>query len=106
LTIPFDVLFNDGREAPDPNWFSFDCPSCRQLLRSKPADANKTAVCPFCLRSLTIPPAGEPVVPQIPATIEDVSAALEGESVRRCPRCGLQMAARSRVCPSCDEQVS
>ena len=105
LTIPYDVLFNDGREPPDPTWYAFDCPSCRQTLRSKPADANKSAVCPFCRRSLTIPAAGEPVVPQIPATIEDVSAALESEIVRHCPQCGLQVAARARACQSCGAQV-
>jgi hypothetical protein len=105
LTIPFDVLFNDDRDVPDPTWFSFDCPSCRQFLRSKPADANKTAVCPLCLRSMTIPTAGEPVVPQLPAILDDASAALEGEIVRHCPRCGLHMAARSHVCRVCGAQV-
>lgn len=106
LTIPFDVLFNDGREQPDHTWFSFACPNCRQELRSKPGDANKTAVCPLCLRPQKIPAAGEPVVPQLPPLTEDLAAEIEAEIVRHCPRCGLQMAARSRVCRSCGAQRS
>jgi len=59
LTIPSDVLFNDGRDQPDDTWFVFPCPSCRRALCSPPADARKSAVCPHCLYPLVIPFAGE-----------------------------------------------
>jgi DNA-directed RNA polymerase subunit M/transcription elongation factor TFIIS len=59
LTIPSDVLFNDGREKPDHTWFVFPCPGCRWALHSRSADARKSAVCPHCLYPLVIPLAGE-----------------------------------------------
>ena len=59
LTIPSDVLFNDGREQPVHTWFVFPCPGCRWALHSRSADARKSAVCPHCLYPLVIPLAGE-----------------------------------------------
>jgi hypothetical protein len=59
LAIPSDVLFNDGREQPDPTWFVFPCPSCRWALHTRPADVRKSAVCPSCLHPLVIPVGGD-----------------------------------------------
>src|SRR5262249_3188380 len=106
LTIPTDALYNDDREEPDHTWYAFPCPSCRLELRTTPEHAHKTAVCPFCLRAVKVPAGGDPVVPP-PPTSEDGRGSLQAEEpLRPCPRCGLQMAARARVCRSCGAQFS
>jgi predicted RNA-binding Zn-ribbon protein involved in translation (DUF1610 family) len=105
LPVPSDALFNDDREPPDPSWFAFACPSCSQELRARPRDANTTAVCPDCLRPLTVPTGGEAVVPPS-SFLPDSPELHRDEPRRRCPHCDELIARRAKECRACGAQFS
>ena len=103
--MPSDALFNDDREPPAPSWFAFACPSCGQELRARPRDANTTAVCPDCLRPLTVPTGGEAVVSPS-SSLPDSPESHRDEPRWRCPHCDELIARRAKECRACGAQFS
>ncbi len=103
LTVPGEDLFNDEREQPDHDWYSFECIHCRTRQCSHRRNAGKQEVCPECYRVFEVPPSGQPVLPP-PSLPGDGLGSSPPSVSRHCPKCGSSMPKQAIVCRACGRQ--
>jgi predicted RNA-binding Zn-ribbon protein involved in translation (DUF1610 family) len=99
--VPSDLLFNDERDQADHTWFAFSAPCCGQVIECRQSAARSTAVCPHCLRVMTVPISGEAIAPPPRLPTGDVREMLHSMVTRPCPRCGRPVTGEARLCRAC-----
>jgi ribosomal protein S27E len=85
----------------------FGCPACFAPQRTPPGHAGRTAVCPSCLRVLTVPAGGERFVePPEPPARRTVAEVVSRSLDRPCRRCGMPVPLRSPECCHCGVKIT
>lgn len=98
-TVPSDLLFNDAREPVNERWFAAQCPRCSVAVECPPQAADRTLVCPACLRVFKGPPGGGRLMLGPLPHGEPLGGELSLQ--RPCRRCGLRIPLGTETCPYC-----